>query len=127
MNTNTNTAPLESSITKKILKWLNEQPNCYAEKTFGGSYGSAGKPDINGCFQGKAFQLEVKRPGGKATKLQKITLSKWREAGAIAEIVTSLDEVKNIIENIKHTIQTTESYRKRLEEIDIMLDSGNRE
>ena len=93
--------PLESSIVNTILKWLNQQPSCQAEKTHGGRWGRAGKPDITGCYRGRRFELEVKRPGAKATKLQLATLKQWEKAGAITAVVTSVEEVKGIIKGDK--------------------------
>lgn len=87
----------EKSIVNSILKYLNSLPQCRAEKTWGGGYGNAGKPDITGCLNGRRFELEVKVPGGKATPLQKVTLEQWKEAGAIAAVVHSVDEVKEIM------------------------------
>lgn len=92
----TNKPPLESSITNKILKWLNQQPSCYAEKTHGGRWGRAGKPDITGCYRGRRFELEVKRPGAKPTKLQLAALKQWEKAGAITAVITTLEEVERI-------------------------------
>lgn len=88
---------LESSIVKKILTWLNQQPGIKAEKTHGGMYGKAGKPDITGCMNGRRFEFEVKRPGGKPTKLQLKELREWAEAGAITGVVYSLDDVKEMM------------------------------
>jgi len=43
------------------------------------------------------FALEVKRPGRKPTKLQQAVLKKWEAAGAIAAVVTSVEEVKELL------------------------------
>lgn len=84
--------PLERTITKSILEFLNGLPECYAMKTKG-DYRSSGQPDIIGCHKGRALALEVKRPEvGRITALQAVTLGKWRAAGAIAEIVHSVEE-----------------------------------
>ena len=91
----------EKSIVNSILKYLNSLPQCRAEKTWGGGYGNAGKPDITGCLSGRRFELEVKVPGGKPTPLQKITLEQWKEAGAIVAVVHSVDEVKEILKEAK--------------------------
>lgn len=93
--------PLESAVVQKILKWLNNQPECYAVKTRG-DICQAGWPDIIGCFQGKSFALEVKRPGNnRVTTLQKATLEKWKEAGAITGVVHSIEEVKKLFKELK--------------------------
>lgn len=91
----------EKSIVNSILKYLNSLPRCRAEKTWGGGYGNAGKPDITGCLNGRRFELEVKVPGGKLTPLQKVTLGQWKEAGAITGVVHSVDEVKEILKEAK--------------------------
>lgn len=92
--------PLEKSITAGILRYLNSLPGCYACKVHGGPY-MAGWPDIVGCYQGRALALEVKRPGNRATKLQLAVLRKWREAGAVAGVVTSVEDVKELVSLIK--------------------------
>lgn len=90
----------EKSIVNSILKYLNSLPQCRAEKTWGGGYGNAGKPDITGCLNGRRFELEVKVPGGKLTPLQKVTLEQWKEAGAITAVVHSAEEAKEILKEV---------------------------
>ncbi len=92
----------EKAIVNSILRYLNSLPRCMAEKTWGGGYGNAGKPDITGCLNGRRFELEVKKPGGKLTKLQEVTLHKWLKAGAITGVVHSVDEAKEVL-NVKDT------------------------
>lgn len=90
--------PLESAIVTSILKYLKGLPGCYAEKTHGSAWGNAGKPDIWGCFNGRSFVLEVKRPGlGRLSELQKVMLARWAAAGAISGVVTSVDETKRLL------------------------------
>ncbi len=89
-------APLESSIVKGILKYLNNLPECYAIKTRG-DYHQAGQPDILGSWQGRSLALEVKRPGGRVTQLQLAILAKWRQAGAVAGVVYGVEDVKKLI------------------------------
>lgn len=91
-----NCCPSEKAIVNTIIRWLNQQPNCYVIKTHGSMY-SAGQPDLLGCYQGRTLALEVKRPGGKPTKLQMTMLKKWEAAGAIADVVHSVEEVKEIL------------------------------
>lgn len=89
-------SPLERSITAGILKWLNTQPECFAIKTRGDQR-QQGQPDILGCIGGRTIAFEVKRPGKGPTVLQKVILGKWRRAGAIAGVVHSLDEAKELL------------------------------
>ena len=91
--------PLEKSIVSSILRWLKTLPGCYAEKRHGNQY-SAGRPDITGCINGRRFEIEVKRPGGKATKLQAEMLKRWREAGAVAGVATSQAEAEELLREL---------------------------
>lgn len=88
--------PSEAAIVAAIKRYLDKLPNCYVVKTHGSVY-SAGQPDLLGCFQGRTLALEVKRPGGKPTKLQMAMLKKWEAAGAIAAVVHSVEEVKELL------------------------------
>lgn len=91
----------EKSIVNLILKNLKAMPNCVAIKTHGSIYSSAGTPDILGCHQGRSFALEVKCPGKHATPIQQHVLNEWGQAGAIARVVRSWDEVKTyLLENL---------------------------
>lgn len=86
----------EAPIQRKIITWLREQ-GCYVYKAVGSPYAQRGTPDILCILRGQAYGLEVKAPGGKPTKLQEVELEKIRKAGGVAAVVTSLDEVKELI------------------------------
>lgn len=46
--------------------------------------------------------LEVKRPGvGRLTKLQEMELERWKAAGAITGVVTSIREVEDLFKEEK--------------------------
>lgn len=87
----------ERAIVKAVLAYLNGLPGCLARKRWGGGMGVAGDPDIDACLRGRSLQLEVKRPGEKPTRLQVKRLGEWRTAGAIAGVVVSVDEVKDLL------------------------------
>lgn len=89
--------PLEKTIVKQILAWLNSMPECYARKRHGGM-ANPGEPDITACLSGRRIEIEVKRPGGKPTALQLHQLDQWRKAGALAFVAYSLEEVKGEME-----------------------------
>jgi hypothetical protein len=86
----------EAAIVRAILAYLNRQPHCYARKTFGGPQ-SPGWPDVVCIYHGRAYMLEVKRPGCKLTNLQAHELERWARAGAVAAMVTSVQDVAKII------------------------------
>ena len=89
--------PLERTIVKSILAYLNGQPGCLARKRWGGGMGVAGDPDITGCLRGRHFEVEVKRPGAKPTALQLKRLEEWRRAGAVVGVVESLEQVRALL------------------------------
>lgn len=92
---------LESTITNNILKYLNyEVKDCVAEKVAGNAF-QKDRPDINGCWKGRAFRIEVKSPdhGNKPTKGQLLNLKKWEKAGAISFVAYSVEDVRRKINN----------------------------
>ena len=91
---------LEKHIQSKILKYLNSLDGCRAENVSGSMF-QKNRPDINCCYKGKCYRLEVKSAdnNNKATKSQLLNLKKWRESGAICEVVYSLEETIKLLED----------------------------
>ena len=85
---------LEREIVAAILRHLKTIPRCFAWKTHGGMYGTAGIPDIIACIDGRFYAFEVKQPTGRLTRLQEVALGKIRAAGGAAYMVTSVEDVK---------------------------------
>ena len=92
---------LEKDIVKAILKYLKTVPNCFSWKEHGGMYGTAGIPDIICCYCGRFVVFEVKTETGKLTKLQEVTIRRIKEAKGQAFKVTSVEEVKQILEHME--------------------------
>ena len=92
---------LEKDIVKAILKYLKTVPNCFSWKEHVGMYGTAGIPDIICCYCGRFVAFEVKTETGKLTKLQEATIRKIKEAKGQAFKVTSVEEVKQILEHME--------------------------
>jgi len=90
----------EKDIVQTIIRYLKTVPGCFAWKTHGGPYGTAGIPDIIACVNGRFFAFEVKTESGKVTPLQEVTIRKILAAGGTAAVVRSADEVRAIL--IKH-------------------------
>ena len=88
---------MEKDIVAAILRYLKQKPLCFAWKTHGGMYGTAGIPDIIACMDGRFYAFEVKQPGGRLSRLQDVTLKKIEAAGGVAVMVTSVDEVKKAL------------------------------
>lgn len=86
----------ETSIVKRIGKALKRR-GIWHEKRHGDIYVRRGQPDLLVVIEGRAFFLEVKRPGQNATPLQLHRLEQCRKAGAVAEVVRSLDDVYEVL------------------------------
>jgi len=91
---------LEKDIVNQIMKYLKALPECFYWKQHGGQFGTSGLPDIICCINGRFVAFEVKQPSGRLTKLQEVTIRRINEAKGVACKVTSLEEVKNIINKI---------------------------
>ena len=91
---------LEKNIVNQIMRYLKTVPCCFAWKQHGGQFGTAGMPDIVFCLNGRFVAFEVKTPTGKLTKLQESTLARIRKANGNAYKVTSLQEVKEILQKL---------------------------
>lgn len=88
---------LEREIVAAIMRHLKSLPGCFAWKTHGGMYGTAGIPDIIACVNGRFCAFEVKQPSGKLTRLQESTLGRIRAAGGVAGKVTSVEDVEKLL------------------------------
>ena len=91
----------EKDIVAAIMRYLKTVPDCFAFKTHGGLYGTAGLPDIICCVGGRFVGLEVKTPDGKLSKLQSITLQRINAAKGKAFKVECVDAVRKIIESLE--------------------------
>lgn len=92
--------PLEyGAVVVPIMKYLESLPNCKCINIKGSIYTERGTPDIVGCLCGRMFLFECKRSADEEPeKIQKWRLAEWEAAGAVAERVDSLDEVKAILQ-----------------------------
>ena len=88
---------METNFQSSALKYLNSLPECCAENVSGNAQQS-GRPDINGCYKGRAFKIELKVPDNKnkASKKQTLELRKWRNAGCVVGVVYSLSFLKHM-------------------------------
>ena len=87
----------ERSLQSSALVYLNNLPGCVAENVSGNARQS-GRPDVNGCFRGRMFKIELKTPDNeyKASKKQKLNLRRWKRSGAITGVVYSLKFLKKV-------------------------------
>lgn len=91
----------ETSIQTAVLKYLNSLPQCIAENVSGNAKQS-GRSDINACYRGRCLKIELKdqETGYKPTQQQLHYLDKWNAAGAITAVCYSVEDVKNLLEEI---------------------------
>lgn len=96
-------ATLEKYVVKRILAYLrSDAVGAYANKTHGSPMITRGVPDIIGCLDGVYLALEVKKnASGKPTAMQVHQIGLIRKAGGVADVVSSVDEVKAIVKWIR--------------------------
>lgn len=83
----------EKSIENQIKKWLDSNGYWWM-KVHGDMFQKAGVPDIIACINGKFVGIEVKRPGGRVSELQKHQIEQIQQSGGVAFVAYSLDEVR---------------------------------
>jgi Holliday junction resolvase len=84
----------EQIIQTKIINYLHRN-GAYSIKTI--STNSGGTPDVICCFKGHFLAIEVKKPGGKVSDLQKHHINRIKEAGGIAVVAYGIDEVREAL------------------------------
>jgi hypothetical protein len=99
----------ESLVVAAIVKAIQSAyPTSHVVKIHGSLYQASGFPDLMAFVNGKAYGLEVKRlrPGesmerarNRSTPLQKLTISKLRRAGTVADVVLSPAEALAVIQS----------------------------
>ncbi|SET46233.1 VRR-NUC domain-containing protein [Natronincola peptidivorans] len=91
----------EKVIQEKIIQYLKQLPEAWYFKTHGGMYQAAGIPDIILCYKGSFIALEIKKSGGKTTKLQEKVLRDIAKAGGTAAVVYGVEDVKRVIQQLQ--------------------------
>lgn len=93
---------LEKNFQAEALKYLNSLPHCRAENVSGNAKQS-GRPDINGCYHGRMFKIELKVPDNKnsASKKQSYELQRWYRAGAAVGVIYSMETLKDMMTSIE--------------------------
>lgn len=88
----------EARLRTNIVKKLNAYSGWWTV-THADGYGERGIPDIIGCYGGRMFGLEVKRPGKEhtLTPVQSRVLKRINDAGGRAAMVTSIDMAMDFV------------------------------
>ncbi len=91
----------EGKVLKEITDMLADLKRCKSPiwwvKLHGGPMQKKGLPDLLVVYQGRAVFMEVKAPGGEATKLQAHIIKQLQAAGAKAEVVTSVHAARQLL------------------------------
>jgi len=86
----------EAQIQSRILKHLRKKyPTALVWKLTEETL--CGIPDICFIHEGNVMFFEVKKPGGRVRPLQRSIIKKLEYNDIIAEVVTSVEDVKEII------------------------------
>ena len=84
----------EKKVENQIKRYLDSL-GAYHVKIHGSAYMPAGTPDILACVRGRFVGIEVKKPkGGVVSALQKLKIKQIRNAGGVALVATSVEEVE---------------------------------
>ena len=87
----------ETARTARVLSWLKSQPRTYARKVHTGPMGEGGHPDIDGCQEGRAFKIEMKKPGEVPNARQMARLKVWQASGALVGWAEDVEHAKEIL------------------------------
>lgn len=93
----------ESAFVVKIKQYLKSR-DAYCEKIWGGGFQSAGIPDVIGCYRGRFIGIEAKVGNNKPSEIQKAKIKMIQKAGGFARVVWTLDEVKEMLDEIDEVI-----------------------
>lgn len=86
----------EKKIENQIKRYL-DSIGAWHIKTHGSMFSKSGTPDIIACINGHFVAIEVKKPGGVVSELQKYHIEQIEESGGIAFVAYSLDETKQYL------------------------------
>ena len=88
----------EGKIVKRVREYLEGQ-GAWVFNVHGGDnpFQEVGIPDLLCCWKGHFIGLEVKLPGEKASPRQRLVISRIREAGGVADIVSSTGDVAEVL------------------------------
>lgn len=89
----------EAKVKAKVKKVLKRY-NCWTDWPVPGGYGKS-TLDCIGCAGSYFFAIETKKPGGKLTPLQEITITTMRRAGATVFIIDTDDEKAYCFKSLK--------------------------
>lgn len=86
-------------VVVPVLRYLNSLPDSKFINIHGSVFCERGTPDVLGVIRGRMVLFECKRSAKEATEeIQEWRMRQWRAAGAIAECVSSVLQVQEILQ-----------------------------
>lgn len=104
----------ENSFQSCALRYLNQLPGCRAENVSGNA-AQSGRADINGCYKGRSFRIELKSPDNRneASDKQSLNLRRWMvRSSCVVAILYSMKSLKYLFEEESHWFDHIRSYEK---------------
>lgn len=96
----------ESYYQANIIKWLKRTyPSAFIWKAAAGPYSQGGIPDVCAIINGRFFGFEVKRPGGRPSKLQEQAIQRINAAGGFAAVVITPADAQAVIDEAEARMQ----------------------
>lgn len=89
--------PRESTLVRQIVTALRATPGVIVRKRHGSNWSIAGDPDLYGSYQGRHFEIEVKRRDGEVTDLQRARLRDWERTGALVGVARSVPDALRVL------------------------------
>ena len=94
----------ETSITNLIKKHLKGRAHWWGFKYHGTMTGTAGIPDLIGCYRGLFVAFEVKTPTGTVSRIQEHIHKQIEAAGGKVFVVTHWHEVFDALDHLDTTL-----------------------
>lgn len=91
----------ERRLVQKIQAYLEAQGARPFKIHGDDSYQEAGIPDLLVCYRGRFIGLEVKLLGNAPSPLQEKVLREIKASGGIAAVVTSVEQVRNLLAKLE--------------------------
>ena len=92
---------LQATVNRKFRKLRAADPRFLFRKRHGSVMGFTGDPDLYGLWAGMHWELELKTPGEKLSRLQEARGREWLQAGAIMGVARTVGEVDEFIEDLR--------------------------
>ena len=89
----------EKTLQTKIIAYLKSLPACWPVKVM--VCNRNGCPDLLVCHHGRFVAMEVKTPSGRPTPLQEAQMDAICDAGGVAAVVRSVDDVIAVLEGVQ--------------------------